>query len=227
LVEKELITEQKNILISDNDHALIADFGISYLTVSINSASTQVSNGSVRWMAPELVDIDRDCRPTLQSDIWSLGCVCYEVRFYMVKQAQLMIYQVFTSNTPFCDYFNDRKVLSALMLRTRRPADTNLLDNVSIQERELMNKCWSYEPDSRASCEEIYKFVIDLAGERDSAKVQDVALWKAIRGRPGMAVNHVHAHRILLCIRGIHGYPPGGCVVIAYSSASALKYSSI
>lgn len=80
VIKKELMTTgtQKNVLMSDNGHALIADFGISYLLISKNPASTRLSDGSTRWMAPELLIMG--CTPTLQSDVWSFGCVCYEVR---------------------------------------------------------------------------------------------------------------------------------------------------
>lgn len=77
IIAKELITAQKNVLMSDNGHALITDFGISHLVLSTNLSSTQFSNGSMRWMAPEL--LDKGCCPTPYSDMWSFGCVCYEV----------------------------------------------------------------------------------------------------------------------------------------------------
>lgn len=71
---KELITTQKNVLMSDKGHALIANFGISHFIVSITS--TRLSDDSARWMAPEL---HAGRSPTLRSDMWSFGCVCYEV----------------------------------------------------------------------------------------------------------------------------------------------------
>jgi serine/threonine protein kinase len=235
-LEKELNTGQKNILISDSGHAVIADFGISNLTTPVNFATTLVSSGSVPWMAPELLDAKEErqfdgkeeCRPTQSSDMWSFGCVCYEVWFYVVKQTQLMIYQVFTGKTPFCDYTNDIQILAVLMRRARRPADASQLNNVNIQDRKLMDKCWRYEPDLRASCEEIYRLVVDRVGVCEQPEVQDVALWKAIRGSSGMAVNYVHAHRTLHGIGGSHTHKsPHGSTPIVESPPSSTSTATI
>lgn len=72
---------QKNILVSDHGRALIADFGISCIVASKKLVSTQLSSGTMRWMAPELLITDGENFPSVtpQSDVWSLGCVYYEV----------------------------------------------------------------------------------------------------------------------------------------------------
>ncbi|KAJ7471695.1 kinase-like domain-containing protein [Mycena galericulata] len=71
-----------NILVDDDGHACLTDFGLTVLT---DATTTQTNNGagSVRWMAPEalhptacgLQDFVR--RPA--SDIYAFGCVCLEV----------------------------------------------------------------------------------------------------------------------------------------------------
>lgn len=118
-----------------------------------------------------------------------------------------MMYQVFTCKMPFDDYASDIQILCALVQGIRRPGDVNQFDGVSTQGRELMDKCWNYKPDSRPSCEEIYKFVVDQAGERIDLEVQDMALWKAVRGGSGMTVDHGNAHRVLRGIRETHEHP--------------------
>ncbi|XP_006459418.1 hypothetical protein AGABI2DRAFT_218607, partial [Agaricus bisporus var. bisporus H97] len=128
----------KNVLMSDNGCALIADFGISYLLASANTASFGASSGTTRWKAPELAV--EGCLPTLQSDMWSFGCLCHEV---------------FTCKVPFCDLMNDYQILFALMKGARRPGDVNQFDGFSIKGRELVKRCWDYEPGSRPRCEEI------------------------------------------------------------------------
>lgn len=101
---------------------------------------------------------------------------------------------------PFDGYTNPQ-IYSALDKQAHRPGDPDQLGNVSNEERELMDRCWNYEPDSRPSCEEIYGSVVDLVGEPDDLKGRDVALWKiANRRGSAMTVNHVNVHRIL---RGI------------------------
>ncbi|KAF8119599.1 kinase-like domain-containing protein [Boletus edulis] len=84
-----------NILISDEGHALISDFGLSTVVeeLSLTNATlraaqlgTSLLAESTRWMAPELIhslieDIDgAPCPVTRESDVFSFACVCLEVR---------------------------------------------------------------------------------------------------------------------------------------------------
>lgn len=70
---------QTNILVSDDQRALIADFGTSSI------AGAPSTGGSSRWMAPEvllhLVD-DEIGAASKPWDIWSFACLCYEVRTF-------------------------------------------------------------------------------------------------------------------------------------------------
>lgn len=80
-IEPELNITQENILVSDEGRALIGDFGISHIAMTTNPSSL-LSSGTLRWAAPELlqaIDSVSNPRPTMQSDVWSFGCVCYEV----------------------------------------------------------------------------------------------------------------------------------------------------
>jgi serine/threonine protein kinase len=42
--------------------------------------TTVKSGGTVRWQAPELFDPDSSQQNSMATDIYSFGCVCYEVR---------------------------------------------------------------------------------------------------------------------------------------------------
>ncbi|KAJ7111279.1 kinase-like domain-containing protein [Mycena epipterygia] len=75
-----------NILISDDFHACISDFG---LAVSLSDADTTIGSsnssraGSVGWFAPELIDpttfgCDRFPRAPA-SDVYAFACVCQEL----------------------------------------------------------------------------------------------------------------------------------------------------
>lgn len=78
---------QANILVSSSGRACLADFGLSTLSdpallgwTSIRTTAAKAT-GTARWQAPELLEPDDDIeiRITMQSDIYSYGCVCYEV----------------------------------------------------------------------------------------------------------------------------------------------------
>lgn len=68
---------QSNILISDDGRALIAGFSLSSVAAS-GHALDDVVGGTLNWTAPELHE-DGHPSSTLESDIWSLSCLFYEV----------------------------------------------------------------------------------------------------------------------------------------------------
>ena len=72
---------QDNILVSSDGHPMLADFGISRF-VSVNGKPAEASyEGSIRWMARELIKalMSGSGRPvhTKESDIWAFGMVVY------------------------------------------------------------------------------------------------------------------------------------------------------
>jgi serine/threonine protein kinase len=72
---------QNNILIDENDTAFVADHGILILCAEIHGTSYIRSN--VRWAAPENFQVPEDdesiSKPQLASDIYSFGCIMFQV----------------------------------------------------------------------------------------------------------------------------------------------------
>lgn len=75
-----------NILIDQNGHARLADFGLLTIVSTpsgLSFSSTTSKGGTTRWMSPELLSPDRfnldNSRPTRESDCYALGMVIYEV----------------------------------------------------------------------------------------------------------------------------------------------------
>ncbi|EKM75609.1 hypothetical protein AGABI1DRAFT_46199, partial [Agaricus bisporus var. burnettii JB137-S8] len=177
----------KNILVSSNGRALIADFGISHIVISTKLASTRSLGGTTRWMAPELLNNDEENCPTVtvKSDIWSLGCVYYEI---------------FSRKIPFYHCTND---VNLFLIRLkpkampRRPTDVSEEDNISDDMWWLMQRCWDSEPQSRPNCHEMHALVTDLLRVFDRRCSHEIPLWKAVEGRSTVGAIREHARRIL------------------------------
>ncbi|KAJ7834985.1 kinase-like domain-containing protein [Mycena olivaceomarginata] len=74
-----------NILISDDFHVRLTDFGLATTIVDGEGDQSSTSNraGSVRWFAPELIDprwfgAERFVR-TRATDVYAFACVCIEL----------------------------------------------------------------------------------------------------------------------------------------------------
>ncbi|KAF9789402.1 kinase-like domain-containing protein, partial [Thelephora terrestris] len=128
-----------NILIDQDYHARLADFGL--LTFVTDAANPTVHNsiagtgGTTRWMSPELLDPEsfgfEDSRPTKESDYYALGMVILEVLsgqapFFRFKEF-LVVPKVIDSEHP------------------ERPKVTWLTDDLW----RVLEKCWSSQPKDR------------------------------------------------------------------------------
>ncbi|KXN84112.1 Serine/threonine-protein kinase HT1 [Leucoagaricus sp. SymC.cos] len=141
-----------NVLVSKMGRAMLADFGLSHVVMTVQD-TTQGSEGSIRWMAPELLG-ERPTPPTRESDIWSFGCTCYEI---------------LTGNIPFHKHKFPFQVRS-LILRGCIPQypDTEMGYSANIEEplmkelSDLMKKCWKGKPTERPTSVWIKDFIEQL-----------------------------------------------------------------
>ncbi|KAJ6587629.1 kinase-like domain-containing protein, partial [Mycena vulgaris] len=138
-----------NILVDDNGHACLTDFGLAVLS-DATTTQTPDGAGSVQWMAPELFNptafgLQNPAR-TPASDIYAFGCVCLEL---------------YTGAPPFhkAMLYNASVMLQVLEgIRPSRPGG----DVISDHMWELMQKCWSHNIADRPS---ILGIILDLIHE--------------------------------------------------------------
>ncbi|PPQ75400.1 hypothetical protein CVT26_015371 [Gymnopilus dilepis] len=136
-----------NILVTKSGRACLADFGLSVildtrpLTLDPSCSSNGIG-GTIRWLAPELLDPDFDnLKPSLEADIYSFGCVLYEI---------------FTGKYPFHEYGRDVTVILRVMEGKKpslpgpgsMPYEAWGLNNYL---RALMEECWVTDPGRRPS----------------------------------------------------------------------------
>ncbi|KAF9451854.1 kinase-like protein [Macrolepiota fuliginosa MF-IS2] len=188
--------KSQNVLLRDDGRALLADFGLARIAMITHIASsTGLANGTTRWKAPELFPqkLADEALPTRESDIWSFGCLCYEV---------------FTRRIPFYDYTDmgvlrlhiDRKAIQT------KPPPTHEGDRFDDRVWKIMTDCWNYEPPSRPNCDELRCAFTEIQDPGDRPRNEDHqednrVLWEEMRSRSDIHIDYRHVYETLLRIQ--------------------------
>ena len=132
-----------NILIDQDGHARLADFGLLTIISDhtyFNTSSSTAAGGTTRWMSPELLDpeqfgLDHSC-PTKESDCYALGMV---------------IYEVLTGQPPFASLKNH--MVSRKVTDGKRPERPEGVKGTWFTDGlwEMLGLCWAAHPQSRPS----------------------------------------------------------------------------
>ncbi|KAJ4464264.1 kinase-like domain-containing protein [Lentinula lateritia] len=134
-----------NILVTEDFHCCLADFGLALVTADSRSWSTATTStgmkGAIRWMAPELIiqgPVEEHPHPTSR-DIYAFGCTVVEI---------------LTLKVPFHDQKTDAAVIYSLMLgeRPARPQDVWCPDTIW----DLTTRCWTKNPALRPYADDIH-----------------------------------------------------------------------
>ncbi|GAA0149599.1 hypothetical protein Leryth_006590 [Lithospermum erythrorhizon] len=123
--------KSENLLLDQDMRVKVADFGISCLESQCGSAKG--FTGTYRWMAPEMI---KEKRHTKKVDIYSFGIVLWEL---------------LTALTPFDDMTPEQAAFAVCQKNARPP----LPPDCPLAFRNLINRCWSSNPDKRPHFEEI------------------------------------------------------------------------
>ncbi|KAJ7826634.1 kinase-like domain-containing protein [Mycena leptocephala] len=133
-----------NILVDGDGHARLVDFGLTALFDATPRSSSHRA-GSVRWMAPELLNPSAFTPQIFlrspASDIYAYGCVCLEM---------------YTGQPPFFETFKlDAPVMLQVIDGTRpaRPADSLIPDYIW----GLIEQCWAHDISVRPEILEIQR----------------------------------------------------------------------
>ncbi|KAK9277793.1 hypothetical protein L1049_027349 [Liquidambar formosana] len=123
--------KSENLLLGQDLCVKVADFGISCLESQCGSAKG--FTGTYRWMAPEMI---KEKHHTKKVDVYSFGIVLWEL---------------LTALTPF-DNMTPEQAAFAVCQKNARPP---LPPACPMAFSNLINRCWSSNPDKRPHFEEI------------------------------------------------------------------------
>ncbi|KAI9339041.1 kinase-like domain-containing protein, partial [Obelidium mucronatum] len=126
-----------NILITETNHAAIADFGLSKNILSRPSSSASrllQSVGTLNWMSPE--QRLSPSKITNKSDIWSFGMVMWEL---------------VAGHMPFQN-MSDEEIVAAIQSEHTRP---DMPHGCHHKLWKLIQSCWTLAPGERPSAANI------------------------------------------------------------------------
>ncbi|KIK53378.1 hypothetical protein GYMLUDRAFT_179087, partial [Collybiopsis luxurians FD-317 M1] len=147
-----------NILVKDNFHCCLADFGLTLVTTSSQMwqpiTSSSSSKGSMRWLAPEY--IASSAFNHTSRDVYAFGCT---------------IVEVLTRKLPFRDHKTDYSVMNYVMNggRPTRPQDVWCPDVVW----NLASCCWAQNMQDRPAANEICDVLQRVPGRLKQRKNKD------------------------------------------------------
>lgn len=122
-----------NVLLNQQGHAKLADFGVSgQLSENVSKRNTVI--GTPFWMAPEVIEeVGHDTK----CDVWSLGITAIEI----------------TEGKPPYGSFHPMRAI--FMIPTRPPPTLQQPDDWSPEYSQWIARCLVKKPDERANCEEL------------------------------------------------------------------------
>ena len=156
ILPSNVLSIKLNILIDQDKHARLADFGLLTIVsdhTNFTTSSSAHTGGTTRWMSPELLDPEQfglnHSRPTEESDCYALGMV---------------IYEVLTGQPPFAP-LKDR-IVTRKVTKGERPGRPEGVKGAWFTDKlwKLLGMCWATHAQSRPSIEAVCKCLEQVSG---------------------------------------------------------------
>jgi serine/threonine protein kinase/Tfp pilus assembly protein PilF len=154
-----------NVMLTDDGQAKIMDFGLARLESAGGLTRTSAVMGTVAYMSPEQAQGEHI---DLRSDIWSFGCLLYEL---------------LTGRTPFQGK-HEQAVFHAILHGSPQPL-VPLRKDIPVKLEKILGKCLQKDPANRYS--NVESLIEDLRG----VELHDIAYsstWTTQKHTPSIAV---------------------------------------
>ncbi|KAL4069224.1 kinase-like domain-containing protein [Scleroderma citrinum] len=166
-----------NVLVSDDGHALLTDFGASSLTgLSLTTTLKPYRGGTLRWMAPELLD---DEIASVQSDVWAFGMTALEL---------------FTRQVPFHGIFVYGALFRIATGTPSRPTVESTYNRLTDAWWCICMECWQRNPASRPSMSDIITEIERLILSTMSSTRQAMILQWCLHPSFSLTIPHLQSH---------------------------------
>lgn len=143
-----------NVLLDQNYHPYISDFGLSKMFDPKESKQQSKSNiGTIPYMAPEVISFDYF---NTKADVYAYAIIMYEV---------------LTGQPPYPEYLEGKMNAYTILNRVLNGNRPKIPDNISKQYQHLIERCWAEDPDSRPTFREIYISLSSRNHESDDSSL--------------------------------------------------------
>ncbi|PBK85265.1 kinase-like protein, partial [Armillaria gallica] len=125
-----------NILISNDMHCSLADFGLAFVIETFNPrSSSSLRRGTVHWLAPEYLVASLRTEAYITSrDMYAFGCT---------------IVEIYTGKPPFSFLMHDSAVIYKVLVKQNQPPRPEADIFPSDDLWSLVLRCLSYDPTKR------------------------------------------------------------------------------
>lgn len=164
---------------------MLCDFGLARTMDDFPSGltTTRFSMGTCRYASPEVALFNKP--RTLESDMWSWGCLFLTVRsnFSMPGRPdsyEKCLLQIASDCTPYGNEMRESSIILAMHQR-KRPADA-LEFNLPTSLLRLLRKCWSWLPDGRPNAHDCLSNLEETSFDSDDITETNDFDWAAFDG---------------------------------------------
>ena len=141
-----------NVLLDEQGHAKLGDFGLAQVKQETTNMMTQASVGTLAWMAPEL--FKRGARSTKATDVYSLGMIFWEL---------------VSRKMPFADAAN----ANLIPVWVQQGERETIPPNTPTWYQEIIKGCWPDDPQKRLNMEVIVKQLAEHLEALRSEKIEE------------------------------------------------------